>query len=266
MQGERTSDHLMRAAGARVCARRRVGRSPWAAPEPAALPARRRGLLAAALAAKGVDAEGCFELSVGNPDKGLMSLEEARRRVRQFVDARLPLVVTQVGRRPGRRPQALTGSLNRCFQHARSSSAHVARPCSRMERPGPPLRGFGVTSILLLCQHAVQRHRPAADEVVGAARGAPLQAPLFTLKSKLFADSTFVIGYDTAIRLIMPKYYGGEVPMLLELAAMRYRCARARARSALSCCRVSQGLPPGGLCIGTSGALPSCSSCTAPPP
>jgi hypothetical protein len=55
----------------------------------------------------------------------------------------------------------------------------------------------------------------------------PLQAPLFTLKSKLFADSTFVIGYDTAIRLIMPKYYGGEVPMLLELAAMRYRCARA---------------------------------------
>ena len=32
-----------------------------------------------------------------------------------------------------------------------------------------------------------------------------------------------MIGYDTAIRLIMPKYYGGEVNMLLELAAMRYR-------------------------------------------
>lgn len=52
-----------------------------------------------------------------------------------------------------------------------------------------------------------------------------LQAPLFTLKAKLFADSTFVIGYDTAVRLIMPKYYGGEVNMLLELAAMRYRQA-----------------------------------------
>ena len=51
----------------------------------------------------------------------------------------------------------------------------------------------------------------------------PAQAPLFTLKAKLFADSTFVIGYDTAIRLIMPKYYRGEVNMLLELAAMRYR-------------------------------------------
>ena len=50
-----------------------------------------------------------------------------------------------------------------------------------------------------------------------------MQAPLFTIKSKLFAKSTFVIGYDTAIRLIMPKYYGSEAQMLLELAAMRYR-------------------------------------------
>jgi hypothetical protein len=50
-----------------------------------------------------------------------------------------------------------------------------------------------------------------------------LQAPLFTVKAKLFAKSTFVIGYDTAIRLIMPKYYGGEVNMILELASMRYR-------------------------------------------
>ncbi|KAK9917941.1 hypothetical protein WJX75_009936 [Coccomyxa subellipsoidea] len=103
-----------------------------------------KGLLAAALKAKGLSGgEGCFELSVGNPDKGLMSLEEAKRRVAQFVKAGLPLVVTQ--------------------------------------------------------------------------------APLFTLKSKLFSKSTFVIGYDTAIRLIMPKYYGGEVNMLLEMTAMRGR-------------------------------------------
>ena len=33
---------------------------------------------------------------MGNPDKGLMSLEEAARRVQQFVNAELPLVVTQV--------------------------------------------------------------------------------------------------------------------------------------------------------------------------
>ncbi len=51
----------------------------------------------------------------------------------------------------------------------------------------------------------------------------PSQAPLFTIKSKLFPKSTFVIGYDTAIRLVMGKYYGGEVPMLLEMTAMRNR-------------------------------------------
>ena len=69
----------------------------------------------------------------------------------------------------------------------------------------------------------------------------PHQAPLFTLKSKLFNDSTFVIGYDTAIRLIMPKYYGGEVPMLLELAAMRYRCAQPPRFRAFSGFRPSAG-------------------------
>ena len=50
-----------------------------------------------------------------------------------------------------------------------------------------------------------------------------MQAPLFTVKSKLFAKSTFVIGYDTVIRLIMPKYYGSEAKISLELAAMHYR-------------------------------------------
>ncbi len=56
-----------------------------------------RGLLAAALKTKELSVgEGCFELSVGNPDKGLMSLKEAKRRVAQFIKAGLPLVVTQV--------------------------------------------------------------------------------------------------------------------------------------------------------------------------
>ena len=33
------------------------------------------------------------------------------------------------------------------------------------------------------------------------------QAPLFTNKAELFRDSAFVVGYDTAVRLIDPKYY-----------------------------------------------------------
>jgi hypothetical protein len=34
---------------------------------------------------------------VGNPDKGTLPLEEIRSRVRQFVDANLPVVVTRAG-------------------------------------------------------------------------------------------------------------------------------------------------------------------------
>ena len=58
---------------------------------------RRRGLLSAALKTKGLaETDGCFELSVGNPDKGLLPLDEIKRRVAQFVEQGLPLVVTQV--------------------------------------------------------------------------------------------------------------------------------------------------------------------------
>lgn len=41
--------------------------------------------------------EGCFELSIANADKGLLSIEEIQRRVAQFTQAGLPLVLTQVG-------------------------------------------------------------------------------------------------------------------------------------------------------------------------
>jgi len=103
-------------------------------------------LLAAACQMHGQPGDGCFELSVGNPDKGTLPLEEVRSRVQQFVDADLPVVVTQ--------------------------------------------------------------------------------ATLYVQKAKLFAKSRFVVGHDTAIRLVMPKYYGGSTKMLLELAALRHRGCR----------------------------------------
>lgn len=46
---------------------------------------------------------------------------------------------------------------------------------------------------------------------------------MYVEKARLFADSTFVVGYDTAIRLVMPKYYGGHTKMLLELAALHHQ-------------------------------------------
>ena len=41
--------------------------------------------------------ECCFELSIGNADKGLLPLSEIQQRVAQFTAAALPLVITQVG-------------------------------------------------------------------------------------------------------------------------------------------------------------------------
>ena len=58
------------------------------------------------------------------------------------------------------------------------------------------------------------------------AAGAPVvltQAPLFTMKADLFPGSTFVVGYDTAQRLVQPGYYGSESAMLLQFARLAHQ-------------------------------------------
>jgi hypothetical protein len=53
------------------------------------------------------------------------------------------------------------------------------------------------------------------------------RAPLFTNKVLLFPGSRFVVGYDTAIRMVMPKYYGDSFAgMLVEFE--RARCQGCR--------------------------------------
>lgn len=47
------------------------------------------------------------------------------------------------------------------------------------------------------------------------------RAPLFGEKAVLFPDCTFVIGYDTALRLIAPRYYGSVVQRDAALANIR---------------------------------------------
>eukprot|EP00803_Ostreobium_quekettii_P002877 evm.model.scf_4242.1 EVM.evm.TU.scf_4242.1 scf_4242:2002-2793(+) len=48
--------------------------------------------------------------------------------------------------------------------------------------------------------------------------------PIFTAKADLFKDCTFVVGHDTAVRLVMPKYYGGsEAKMMAEFARVRHQ-------------------------------------------
>lgn len=45
-------------------------------------------------------------------------------------------------------------------------------------------------------------------------------APLFSTKAELLPNSSFVVGADTALRLVMPKYYGGEDAMVAALTMM----------------------------------------------
>jgi nicotinamide mononucleotide (NMN) deamidase PncC len=49
------------------------------------------------------------------------------------------------------------------------------------------------------------------------------RAPLFTTKSDLFPESTFVVGYDTAIRLVQERYYGSEAEMVRQFATLVQR-------------------------------------------
>ncbi|MBN1964506.1 MAG: hypothetical protein JW910_07655 [Anaerolineae bacterium] len=61
---------------------------------------------------------------------------------------------------------------------------------------------------------AVIRQRLA--QFTGKGRLLLTTAPLFAGKAALCPDSVFVIGYDTAIRLIDPQYYGGEEAAMRE--------------------------------------------------
>ena len=40
--------------------------------------------------------EGCYEMSVGNADKGMLPIDEIKRRVQPFIEENLPIVLTQV--------------------------------------------------------------------------------------------------------------------------------------------------------------------------
>jgi nicotinamide mononucleotide (NMN) deamidase PncC len=53
------------------------------------------------------------------------------------------------------------------------------------------------------------------------------RAPTFREKAELFQGCTFVVGWDTAVRLVEPRYYGGdEADMATALAAIRHHGCR----------------------------------------
>ena len=136
------------------------------------------------------DMEPCFELSIGNADKGLLPLEEIKRRVSQFTSSGLPLVVTQAGL---------------------AAAAHASsRACNTWPaRPRVPRAASSSSSS--------PHHRHVLPACLPARPACLPQAPLFTQKADLFHDSVFVVGYDTAVRLVKPDYYGSDQAMLLQV-------------------------------------------------
>jgi hypothetical protein len=64
------------------------------------------------------------------------------------------------------------------------------------------------------------------SQFAGWADVAITAAPLFVEKARLFPGSTFVIGADTAARLVQAHYYGGEQPMLAAFATIRAQGCR----------------------------------------
>jgi nicotinic acid mononucleotide adenylyltransferase len=56
----------------------------------------------------------------------------------------------------------------------------------------------------------------------GGARVVLSRAPTFVAKGRLFPGAVFVLGWDTAVRLVAPRYYGGEADMWRALEELRH--------------------------------------------
>lgn len=74
------------------------------------------------------------------------------------------------------------------------------------------------------------------------------RAPLFSQKAALFPGSVFVVGYDTAVRLVAPRYYGDAAGMQAALAAIRAAGCRflvaGRVGDGRFCTLADLALPP----------------------
>lgn len=63
--------------------------------------------------------------------------------------------------------------------------------------------------------------RRRAAQFAGAHTLILSRAPLFVQKAALYPGRLFVLGYDTAARLIAPRYYGGEAQLAAALHTLR---------------------------------------------
>lgn len=113
------------------------------------------------------------------------------------------------------RPVLLPGSFNPLHHGhellAEAASASSGRPTvleiSVVNVDKPPLEGDEVL-------RRVAQFRGRWDAVL-------TRAPTFVEKGRLFPRATFVAGWDTAVRLVEPRYYGGPEAMAAALEELR---------------------------------------------
>jgi hypothetical protein len=92
-------------------------------------------------------------------------------------------------------------------------AGHAALLAAAVAAAGPGARGGYELSV----SNADKGALPRAEVERRAAQFAPdapplvlTDAPLFVQKAALLPGTTFVVGVDTAVRIVMPKYYGGD--------------------------------------------------------
>ena len=167
---------------------------------------------------------------VAGPPPALLAGEELARTRHEAPDPVHLLLAGRVGAvtvSPGRRPAA-----DEPFAGAVLSGSFNPLHCGHETLLRVAGKFLGVPVAYELPVVNADKPPLAPDEVqrrVDQFRRYPViltRAPLFVEKATLFPGSTFVVGYDTAVRLVDPRYYGGEAGRDAALASVASRGCR----------------------------------------
>ncbi len=104
----------------------------------------------------------------------------------------------------------LSGSFNPLHPGHRQLAAAAQRITGRL--PGLELSVTNVDKAELGYREVIERVEPLRGELPLAIT----RAPTFHEKARLFPGAWFVIGYDTATRLLQPEYYGGSIDAMMQ--------------------------------------------------